>query len=204
MPDDEKDETEVNEDGYKVCSRTGRVYGKSALSTRDPERDKIVIKKKSKAGRKKYKNKLADITDEMREQVCIWSSGGVKMEVMSRMLQFPLKILKEQFVTELGMGKAICVAKVHEKVYKQAMSDKRDALTAQSQKMFMQNVGDWRDSSKVVENKNGANLNTIMDGMSNTERHQRFMKLTKDAQKQAPAEKPDKQVKTKPKNIEFN
>ena len=68
---------------------------KSALTTRDPERD-VIIKKRKKAGRKTFKNRDAEITDEMREQVCVWSSGGVKMDQIRRVIG-KTQHLTEQF-----------------------------------------------------------------------------------------------------------
>jgi L-rhamnose mutarotase len=198
----------VNADGDKYNPDTGRIYKKqSALSTRDPERDKIVIKKrKSNAGRKAFKNKKLEVTDEMREQVRVWASNkGTSVQTIARLLGTEVKTVNQKFTLELKEGKEMCVARVHAKIYEQAMSEKRDSLTAQSQKMFMQNVGDWKNTTQIMDSQHGGNTENIMKGMTETEKMQRWLSINKGiAAEHKEDNKKAKVDKVKPKNIEFN
>ena len=172
----------------------------SPLAKRDPERDVIV---KKKIGRpKKGPKPPYEPTDDDRENVCAWVSNGAKLATIAKLLDTSVNDVKKKFVYEIQLGKDITVARVYGKVYKQAMSDKRDALTAQSQKMIMQNVGDWKDATKNVgDSAHGGDTKQIMKGMTNTEKMQRLLKkLNEDMMPKPAEEKKDK----KPKNITFN
>lgn len=208
MSDDKKPRVfPINEDGDKYNPDTGRVYKKnSALSTRDPERDKIVLrKKKSTAGRKAFKNKKLEVTDEMRDQVRVWASGKATVNTIARLLGTEAKTVTQKFTMEMKEGKDMCVAKVHAMIYGQAMSGKRDTLTAQSQKMFMQNVGDWRNSTQIMDSNHGGNTENIMKGMTDTEKMQRWLAINRGiAAQHKDDDKKAKANKEKPKNIEFN